>query len=1358
MAPKPDLKTEGKVLGGYLAEARKSPVAFAILEGAAGLVIVADRQKSPGAMRTLAKGLGGGRGATGRMTYDGRILTLDCEAEAPSWLAKQTQRHFGERGYVLRVAVSIDGEGERDAEQPPPKPDGQRATGEGVKSDKKAGSAAAEGSDIAEDDDETDLAAQAGDLKALILATRKKPYNFACQLSDGGVVLQAHRRRKPEILVKAARAAGGGPRGGFGMMRTEGKVVVLSCLEDPPRPLARLLKRHLKERGFFLGVRLLGPAGDLLIEEAAEDDAAAADTTATADGGAAALEAEFAALRAMPGIAGSPVGRKIEGMAGLFSAALDAGDLGKALKLLGFARAQIGNAMPAGQLGPGAQTAGAAPGAPLPPQPQPGQALVWVNGPVTGKQVARIFDEPVTAGQRAQLGYGSGDEAIAVARSLSGTAAVLIEEGEFVVYRTTSPTVPIIGTEMTTVETVTGGKPNNETDYKPQVNNLHALITGDDYVVRVEGGKARMDRDGALGNPLEGHLAAFGPGLSGIGDEDKFLAQMELAMRDVAQKFVDDAEVAAREAQAKYSKPLTPEDRAKLTAALDRMAPFDKQIADKSREAKFAMAALAAKVATLANPMALPFELGMSLGTGRFEPPWAKEKAALDKINAEIAALQQQRAEAAGDMPIALRIEDPEEFRKKSPADQSADLKSAADDVVKDVLKTRENIDDGDFDFWTMPGVMNATAAGLGLQGRELEWAQKKSGWEGKKDAIAGGAEAVLGLGLAIGAIYASGGLALFLGGAALGVGAVGAVKTTEDYLRKDAAANMSLDPSGGLLSPEEVPHVGWVVAAWVGVALDAASAVKAARVFAKTRDIAKAAEILEIPVEKAQALLEAASKGKGIAGFKTAMVADTAFEARFGNQMAEAATVITRNPKGGFNVEIVVRAGADPATRATAVAEEMRHMAQLSDPKFADDLARLTEDALAEWPKLAEADKLKALRSQLRLETDSRQTLIATLKDHVARAEGAEKAVLQAQLDEAVAGADDFARKLAELEEGMPTGKVPGWADLNQPPRLFNTPKLHEVTEAARKKLPGLADALDEVDPDGDLYYLVKEGKGYVVKQYPGAGVTAMRLVESGGVWKLEEAGRKSVAELREEVMKQFRKTRGSAAMEAGIKGYTSPYQKAYARKFDKAFRQLEQDGVKTGDILKSLGGLSDDAFEHAMRGKLREAMVKRLRELPPQQQADRLTEMMKSMPDNGSRGALFSDYRKSGMGPGLKNVEAGTNATRLKGMQRSGDGLVEVTARPGRAAKGPGPGKFLAEDKNGAAAFKRSQLETYNKALKGGTLTMEDGVTKCDGITYFFPDKAAAEGALEVMREIGASPKIHLGFYENGRIVWAR
>lgn len=1352
MAPKPDLKSEGRILGGYLAEARKGPVAFAILEGAAGLVVVADRLKSPGAMRTLAKGMGGGRGATGHMTYDGRTLTLACEGDVPGWLSKQTQRHFSERGYVLRVEMALDGDGSGTANAP--RPDAQRATGGDVK-DEKAKPAPEDAAEAGEDDDADDIAAQAGDLKALILATRKKPYNFACQMAEYGVVLQAHRRRKPEVLIKAARAAGGGPRGGYGTMTTEGKIVVLSCLEDPPRPLARLLKRHLKDRGFFLGVRLVGPGGEVLLEEAAEDETAAASgaSGAAADDEAAGVAAEFAALRATPGLAGSPGGRKIEGMAALFSAAIEAGDLAKARKLVGFARAQIGAAPPGVQPAP---AAGAQPAAPNPPQAQPSAALVWINGPVTGKQVARIFDEPVTAGQRAELGYTSGDEAIAVARSLTGTAAVLIEDGEFAVYRTTSPTVPILGSEMTTVGAVTGGKPNNETDYKPQVNNLHALITGDDYVVRIEGGMARMDRDGALGNPLEGHLAAFGPGLGGIGDEDKFLAQMELAMRDVAQKAVDDAEVVAREAQAKYSEPLTPEDQARLTAALDRMAPIDKQLSDKSLEAKLAMAALAAKVASLANPLALPFNLGMSLGTGRFEPPWKKEREALDKINAEIAALQQQRAEAAGDTPIALRISDPEEFRKKSPADQSGDLKSIADDVLKDIQKTRKNIDDGDFDFWTMPGVMNATAAGLGLQGRELEWAQKKSGWEGKKDAIASGAGAVLGIGLAVGAIFASGGLALLLGGAAVGVGAIDAAMTTEDYLRKDAAANMSLDPSGGLLSPDEVPSIGWVVAAWVGVALDAASAVKAARAFAKTRDIAKAAEILEIPVEKAQALLEAASRGKNIGALKTAMLADTAFEARFGNQMAEAATVLKRNPKGGFDIEIVVRAGADPATRATAVAEEMRHMAQLSDPRFADDLARLTEEALADWPKLSEADKLKALRSQLRLETDSRQTLIATLKDHVARAEGAEKAVLQAQLDEAVAGADDFARKLADLEEGMPKGKTPPWADLSQPPRLFNTPRLHEVTEAARKKLPGLADALDEVDPDGDLYYLVKDGKGYTVKQYPTRGVQALRLVESGGVWKLEEAGRKSVAELREEVMKKFGRTRGSAGMEAGIKGYASPYQKAYARKFASAFKELEEDGVKTGDILKDLGGLSDDAFEHAMRDRLRDEMVKRLRKLPPEEQADRLTRMMDAMPDNGSRGALFSEYRKSGMGAGLKDVKPGTNATRLEGAKRTGDGLVEVGAK--RGTKGPGPGKFLAEDKNGAAAFKRSQLEAYNKALKGGKLKMADGVTELDGVTYFFPDRAAAQGALAAMDEIGASAKIHLGFYEKGRIVWAR
>lgn len=208
MAGRPDLKAEGKALAGLLADARKKPLNFAMLLSAGGIVVEADKIKSVEAMRKAARAAGGGQGCWGRMSLEGKTLLLDCVAAPPGSLEKAAQRHFSERGHMVRIEIRLAGDEAANTAQPPDlPPDVVASSAADPAPAAVADTPAGEEDDVfpqdpADPDDADDLAAQAGDLKALIAAARKKPYNFACLIADGGVALAAHRRKPPGVLVK----------------------------------------------------------------------------------------------------------------------------------------------------------------------------------------------------------------------------------------------------------------------------------------------------------------------------------------------------------------------------------------------------------------------------------------------------------------------------------------------------------------------------------------------------------------------------------------------------------------------------------------------------------------------------------------------------------------------------------------------------------------------------------------------------------------------------------------------------------------------------------------------------------------------------------------------------------------------------------------------------------------------------------------------------------------------------------------------------------------------------------------------------------------------------------------------------
>ena len=319
----------------------------------------------------------------------------------------------------------------------------------------------------------------------------------------------------------------------------------------------------------------------------------------------------------------------------------------------------------------------------------------------------------------------------------------------------------------------------------------------------------------------------------------------------------------------------------------------------------------------------------------------------------ELAELKAERSVVARDVPALLRIEDLGAFRTLPEAEQTAALREATDGVLADIAATRGNLEDGDFNLWTVDGVRDVAAAGLGLEGERAEWVADRAAGERRSEALWAGGEAVLGLGLAVAGTVATGGLGVGLVAAGLAVGTHGAIDATGDYLRDRAGSNTALDPSAGLLPEGAEGHWGFVAAAWVGAGLETAAVGSAIRALRAGGDVAGVARAIGRSEDFVRATLDASRVNR----FATSVLSDAAFDARYGAKVADAVTVLRPTEDGaGLAAEIVTRRGLAPEARQAAIRHEMAHVAQLADPALTDDMARLTETGLARWADMPDA------------------------------------------------------------------------------------------------------------------------------------------------------------------------------------------------------------------------------------------------------------------------------------------------------------------------------------------------------------------------------------------------------------------
>lgn len=110
-------------------------------------------------------------------------------------------------------------------------------------------------------------AAEKDDLKAKLAASRQKALNFGLSLATKPEqsAMLIHRSLKPEKLQKDAKKIGGSPKVACGTVECKGKLVMLTCFNDPPSTAAKRLKVFLKfATGDSMKIQIMDSAGNVV--------------------------------------------------------------------------------------------------------------------------------------------------------------------------------------------------------------------------------------------------------------------------------------------------------------------------------------------------------------------------------------------------------------------------------------------------------------------------------------------------------------------------------------------------------------------------------------------------------------------------------------------------------------------------------------------------------------------------------------------------------------------------------------------------------------------------------------------------------------------------------------------------------------------------------------------------------------------------------------------------------------------------------------------------------------------------------------------------------------------------------------
>lgn len=987
----------------------------------------------------------------------------------------------------------------------------------------------------------------------------------------------------------------------------------------------------------------------------------------------------------------------------------------------------------------------------------------FADGPVTG-QVVGTFNggDSLKAGQRSSQTFDTLEAANAYARSLDTPAAVVGEGQKFAVYRVEGPGglwgTGLWATEFSRANAFQSGQAMTDdftivSTYAPTTSGnarVYSLVTTDDYVVDLQRGSQSALMRAPSGDPFAPQVQAFGPGLQRLTDRERFTEQFELAMRDTAYASLDQGERAAREVlQRLQGRELTAYDRTAIAQTIERLKPIDAAIAAKERE--------------LSQARRDRWGADMAVGAGQgfaSRETLAAQVAAHDRVtrlNAELGEMQAQRVQAAQTYPLLLRVGDVSRFQAMPAADQLATLRNEANGVLRDVQGTRESLDDGSFDLWTNPNLVSTTAGGLGLGGEQLKWVQDKAVSEGRWETARNVGLGAVTVGLAVGGAFFTGGTSLALLGASAALGVYSAADLTADYLRDSAAANTQLDPTAGLIPRDQVPHWGWVAAAWIGVGLDAAAvggAIKALQAGAKAADVAQTLGV------EARFVEQTLSRRSLMQLAETRRLDPAEFALRFGSDAALGATTFERGADGKMVMRVYLRNDLPPETANRVLREEFYHANQLSDPRFAEQAARLSDAELARWPRMTMAERAQVLEAKLTLEIDANRHLLSDTRG-----------LSPETVADLRAGGQALERKLADLQEGLRSGQWPAWLATEPAPQLLAKSR-YVQTNLEAEAAYGLQ------APEGHYFYRTgNTDKPFELRRFADDSnqsaaprIEPMTVVRNArGEWELAPRASDAAARL-EQRLADFGQEGSYARLEAALaRGDVSPYTQAYARQYAGVLQELEVRGVDIDALIRRTDGMTVAKGDETLRHAIYDASLRVIQEAPARAgqggRMDVLQRLLDAQPNNAARGELFHRFREANPGSTelrLVDLRSSPNATTLEAFTeaRRADGAVEVTRSPA-GVNGPRTlGRYLAEDKAGPNAFDLAQAKQYDEALQAGDgrITARSG-DRYEGIVYFFSNRDAAQAAALLMDREGLDAALHVAFYQaDGSLGWFR
>ena len=123
--------------------------------------------------------------------------------------------------------------------------------------------------------DKAALKAEGKALGDLLVIAKKRALNVAILEKDGAFVVEGSPKGNPDMMRRAAKKSGGGPKGVCGIMRLENKIAFIKTEDEPPGNYPKRIRQYFMSRGAPIKKLILElPGGKTLADGEEEEDGA----------------------------------------------------------------------------------------------------------------------------------------------------------------------------------------------------------------------------------------------------------------------------------------------------------------------------------------------------------------------------------------------------------------------------------------------------------------------------------------------------------------------------------------------------------------------------------------------------------------------------------------------------------------------------------------------------------------------------------------------------------------------------------------------------------------------------------------------------------------------------------------------------------------------------------------------------------------------------------------------------------------------------------------------------------------------------------------------------------------------------